>query len=453
MVLRPAITAWLLLALAGLASGCGLGSSAPQTADLPTPAPCHVAAYPAPDPKRPRYTLHLTVSPPAHAVTGTLRVAFTPDLATRTIDFRLWANSPLPRSHGGAITTGPVKVNGRPAPAKLTNPTTLVIPRPVAAGDTATVTMPFHITLPQRLKDRISQHGTSIRLGSFFPILPWVPGSGWALDPPTGIPAEASTSPTADFDVTIDAPKGLGVVATGVQVAPHRWKAGAVRDFAVATGDFSYVRRVVDAPRPVDLTVAISRGVPVDPQRAADEAQLALEHLSHLYGPYPWRTLTVAYGPDLAEEGIEYPNLIFQGPDRGHLLTAHEVAHQWFYSLVGNNQARDPWLDEGLASWAGAETSDDMPVFANVPIPAAVGGRLGEPMTFWDHRGKEYFAGVYGQGVQALQSLGSTARIECALRRYAARDAYRIATDSDLIAAFSTVFPQARQQLARYGVR
>ena len=174
---------------------------------------------------------------------------------------------------------------------------------------------------------------------------------------------------------------------------------------------------------------------------------------TRLYGPYPWRTLTVAYGPDLVEEGIEYPNLIFQGPDRGHLLTAHEVAHQWFYSLVGNNQARDPWLDEGLASWAGAEASDDMPVFANVPIPADVGGRLGQPMTFWDRHGKEYFAGVYGQGVQALQSLGSTGRIECALRRYTARNAYRIATDRDLIAAFSTVFPQAREQLARYGVR
>jgi hypothetical protein len=73
-------------------------------------------------------------------------------------------------------------------------------------------------------------------------------------------------------------------------------------------------------------------------------------------------------------------------------------------------------------------------------------------MTFWEGRSKEYFAGVYGQGVQALQSLGRPARIECALRRYAARNAYRIATDRDLIAAFSTVFPQAREQLARYGV-
>lgn len=453
MVLRRLTHASLLLALAGLAPGCGFGSSAPQTADLPVPSPCKAPAYPAPDPNRPRYTLHVAVDPAAHAVTGTLRVAFTPDMATHTIDFRLWANGPVPRSRGGNLTTGQVTVNGDPAKSKLTDPTTLVIPHAVAAGKTVTVAMPFHLTLPQHLKDRISQHGTAIRLGSFFPILPWVPGSGWALDPPTRVPAETSTSPTADFDATIQAPSGLGVVATGVQVSPHHWKAGAVRDFAVAVGDFSYVRRVVDAPRPVNLTIAVSKGVPVNPQRAADDAQLALEHLSRLYGPYPWRTLTVAYGPDLVEEGIEYPNLIFQGPDRSHLLTAHEVAHQWFYSLVGNNQARDPFLDEGLASWAGAQTSDDIPVFANVPIPSDVGGHLGAPMTFWSSRPNEYFAGVYSQGVDALLSLGSTSRIECALRRYAARNAYRIATKSDLIAAFSTVFPQARQQLARYGVR
>ena len=215
MVLRLTFAS-LLLALAGLGTGCGLGSSAPQTADLPTPAPCHAAAYAAPDPHRPRYTLHLKIDPPAHSVTGTVRVAFTPDIATRTIDLRLWANGPLPRSHGGGITTGDVKVNGRAAPSKLTNPTTLVIPRPVAAGDTATVTVPFQITLPQRLKDRISQNGTAIRLGSFFPLLPWEPGVGWALQPPTLANGETSSSPIADFDATIHAPPGLGVVAGGV---------------------------------------------------------------------------------------------------------------------------------------------------------------------------------------------------------------------------------------------
>jgi aminopeptidase N len=32
-------------------------------------------------------------------------------------------------------------------------------------------------------------------------------------------------------------------------------------------------------------------------------------------------------------------------------MVAHEVAHQWFYSAVGNDQARDPFADEALADY------------------------------------------------------------------------------------------------------
>ncbi|MGG7379094.1 M1 family aminopeptidase, partial [Escherichia coli] len=74
---------------------------------------------------------------------------------------------------------------------------------------------------------------------------------------------------------------------------------------------------------------------------------------SRRYGAYRWSTYTVAATPDLFREGIEYPTLVFLG--RGPFLdviTQHETAHQWFYSLVGNDQAHDPWLDEALATWS-----------------------------------------------------------------------------------------------------
>ena len=226
-----------------------------------------------------------------------------------------------------------------------------------------------------------------------------------------------------------------------------------MRDFAVATGDFTYVRRTVHAPGPVRLTVAVPSGVAVQGDQAADEAQAAIEHLSRLYGPYPWKTLTLAYGPDLNEEGIEYPTILFEGPDRLGLITAHEVAHQWFYSLVGNNQAHDPWLDEGFASFAGAETSGDLPYFAKVPLLPAAAGHMGAPMSYWDHHQGAYFAGVYAQPVQVLQSFRSPRKVECALRRYVARNAYGIATDADAVAAFSNEFSDARAVFARAGVR
>ena len=74
-------------------------------------------------------------------------------------------------------------------------------------------------------------------------------------------------------------------------------------------------------------------------------------------------------------------------------------------------------------------------------------------MSYWDHHQGAYFAGVYAQPVQVLQSFGSQPKVECALRRYVARNAYGIATDADAVAAFSTEFPDARAAFARAGVR
>ena len=77
---------------------------------------------------------------------------------------------------------------------------------------------------------------------------------------------------------------------------------------------------------------------------------------------------------------------------------------------------------------------------------------MGAPMSYWDHNQGAYFAGVYAQPVQVLQSFGSEPKVECALRRYVARNAYRIATDADAVAAFSTEFPDARAVFAHAGV-
>ena len=74
-------------------------------------------------------------------------------------------------------------------------------------------------------------------------------------------------------------------------------------------------------------------------------------------------------------------------------------------------------------------------------------------MTFWSRRFAAYYRGVYVQGVQALASLGDPGLVDCALRVYVARNAYRIARPADLLAALTAVFPDAPARLAAYGVR
>jgi aminopeptidase N len=87
----------------------------------------------------------------------------------------------------------------------------------------------------------------------------------------------------------------------------------------------------------------------------------AIEVFSEVYAPYPYKTLNIVetFYPD----GMEYDGLFFLSRNfytayDGTLLNnlimigIHEVAHQWWFGLVGNDQALEPWLDEALCTYS-----------------------------------------------------------------------------------------------------
>ena len=234
-----------------------------------------------------------------------------------------------------------------------------------------------------------------------------------------------------------------------------RWRAARVRDFAIAVGRFRVTTGVASAPDPVRVTVALERGTESKVRQLLADTRAALEAHARRFGPYPWTTFTTV-ASNMDRFSWEYPTLVFQSanaPDPGGGI-AHEVGHQWFYSLVGNNQARDPWLDEALATWAQARLSNDVGALVAQAIPEDVRNQLGQPMSVWDRFGIPVFIdGAYTQGVQALASLGDPDVVDCALRHYVRQNAYEIATPDDLLDALRTFFPDARPRLEAYGAR
>jgi hypothetical protein len=470
----------LPLALALIVGACSTGDSVPSadrgsaatTSTTPTtaapattstlaaattPACPTIPARAAPDPARPKYTLRAEVNPADGTVLGQLRVIFTPDLETDRLVFRLWPNGPRTAPAASKLETGQVTIGGRPATSTLDDPTTLTVRTgtPFRAGQAVDVSMPWELRVPGAANDRISRNGDAMRLGSFFPILPWEAGVGWATDPPAGGFAEASTAPTADFDLTVVVPDGYGVLASGTAdpARPGRYTATAMRDVALSVGRFETITAVAMAPQAVQVTVGIHRGT-VDndgPQAYMDKIVVALEDFAKRFGPYPWPTFSFAITPQLGG-GIEYPAHVMQGQNTLG-VTSHEVGHQWFYALVGNNQGRDPWLDEGLASWAEARIENRLAAFKARIIPPVAKNQVGEPMTFWADKPQVYSAGVYTQGAQALAALGDPSLVDCALRVYVALNAYRIARQPDLVKAAATVFPDAAATLTAYGVK
>lgn len=408
-----------------------------------------------PDPNRPRYKLTVDIRLSENAVVGSTAVRFIPDLAVDKLVFRLWPNGPRPSQGGGSITVGEVTVDGAVVAATVGPEDRSVLSVPLAqtvpAGRAINAQVPWRLQLPASSRDRISREGDAVRLGSFFPILPWEPGTGWQTEPPTGQFAEASTAPVADFDLTVTVPEGLGVLASGVADGPGHWTATAMRDVALSVGRFTLATGTAMAPGPVQVTVGVHQTVNESAERYLNKVLAVMADFGKRYGPYPWPTFTLAITPAVGG-GIEYPGHVMQGPGTIGATTSHELAHQWFYGLVGNDQGRDPWLDEGLASWGEARYEATLPEFLANATPSGATGRLGQPMTYWASQPAIYFQGVYVQGVKALAAFNDPDLVDCALRTYVAVFAHRIARPADLVAALSAVFPDARTVLAPFGV-
>jgi hypothetical protein len=406
--------------------------------------------------ERPHYRLDLSVRPGLRLVEGSLYISFAPERSTDRLVFRLWPNGPRLAQRGAQLTVGAVVSEGRPLYVRRPNPTTLVVfpGHTLQAGELIRVSMSWRLRVPRAPGERLTRGRNFLRLGSFFPLLAWDARRGWVVDPPSTGPAEAWTSPTADFDVRLTAPRGLSTIGSGQKIGRGHWRGQALRDFALALGRFRYAGAVAHAPRPVVIRVGVLAGTGgPSPASFAGRAVRALEAHARRFGSYPWRTFSLVVFPGLGRGGIEYPTVVFQGRDSLFRATCHELGHQWFYSLVGNDQARDPWLDETLATWAAGRSDGILPLFAHWPIPASVRGHLGAPMTFWDRHENGFFAGAYAQGVRALASLGEPARVDCALRLYVAQNAYRTAAPRDLLAALRRFFPGAERKLRAYGAR
>jgi hypothetical protein len=259
---------------------------------------------------------------------------------------------------------------------------------------------------------------------------------------------EAATSPVADYDIAITVPTGYDVLGSGVRGADDHWRATAVRDVGYSVGHFTLAEEDVEG---IHITVGVDANVAEDPARYMALITDSMPNYLARLSAYPWPTYTAAVLPGL-RGGIEFPTHVMHGAGSADRSIVHELAHQWFYSLVGNNQGRDPWLDEGLASYVEFVQVGSLARHAGDHIPSDAVGRAGNPMTYWEGHEPSYYEGVYVQGAEAVAALGSVDQIDCALRQYVAHNAFRIATPADLIAAIAIVFPDAADRLAPYGL-
>jgi hypothetical protein len=94
--------------------------------------------------------------------------------------------------------------------------------------------------------------------------------------------------------------------------------------------------------------------------RSTEYLKDAVQHFSQRWYPYPYPVATNVAG---FSSGMEYPGILFDGiDDKGAELfwiTAHEIGHTWFPMIVGSNERRNAWIDEGFNTFIDTFESNE----------------------------------------------------------------------------------------------
>ncbi|MDP9390072.1 MAG: peptidase M1 [Actinomycetota bacterium] len=467
--MRPWRPAFLAAAGLLLLSGCTSFAETVAERDVgPTPQVPAEQSCPAeraaPDPDRPVVALDFRLEDDLRTVTGTQTVVFTPDRPTGELVFRLVPNSPESTERGNRLVVDGVR--GRDVAsagyegAGAADPGGLYVVRldgELAAGESTEVELDFTISLGTGGFDRLGTDDGVSWWASGAPLLAWEPGVGWARDPFVDVSGETASSPVADVTLRVSAPERLTVLMTGDQAPASEpvdgrrtWTSTepVARDVSVAAGSFTTTERTTPGGVRVTAGVLPNPELPVD--RLADWTVQAIADLEQRFGPFPYRTLTVPLLPDYGG-GIEYPSSILMATPTRFVLV-HEVAHMWFYGMVGNSQFRDPWLDEAFATYA--EETLDLPPAGVVEERLIAEGDVGDSMLdFADEGTRFYFATVYSKGGAALHAARDAVGAEmfdAAVRCYVDANAWTIATPDDIGAALADL-PAAVAVLTRAG--
>ncbi|MFI1379542.1 M1 family metallopeptidase [Embleya sp. NPDC020886] len=425
-----------LLAAFG-ASSASTRAASPGTVRLERPLVAHPEAVRTP--ATPSYTVELTADARGRVWTGHERVGFSNASADPLpeVYLRLWDNA------HGTCAAPPITVSEVTGgvPVALTVDCTalrIVLPVPLGPGERGTIGFGLRIEVPDGI-DRFGHDDEHAMLGNALPVLAIADAAGPHLDPYTDH-GESFYALAADFDVTLEHPANLRVPATGTSVdspgSPGRVVTTAtarrVRDFAWAAGAFTQISGA--SATGVDVNVYADGGVTASNARAMlDVARSAVDTHARRYGAYPYSELDVVLDDDLWFSGMEYPGFVLDRVQSTALV--HELAHQWWYGIVGNDEYTDPWLDESFAEYATdlalGRTGEGCGRDVAWSAPTE---RLTNSMRYWDAHPSRYEAVVYDYGkcvLHELRRLIGDAPMDRLLRGYAADHWYGISTTAE----------------------
>ena len=311
----------------------------------------------------------------------------------------------------------------------------VTLDEPILPQSSHVFQMEFEAQVPVQIRrtGRNNKEGIDYSMAQWYPKLSEYDYEGWHANPYI---AREFHGVWGDYDVKIDIDAAYMVAATGYlqnadeigygysaknikhkpgQKLNWHFKAPNVHDFVWAA-DRNYVHDVVKVDNDLDLHFFYQNDTINYWKEMQPYAVRCFKIMNERFGRYPYKQYSVIQGGD---GGMEYPmaTLIMgrQGL-RGLVgVTVHEAIHSWFQMLLGTNESKYPWMDEGFTTYAQNEVISELFPSHTDPHAATylayrrlVESGLEEPLTTHAdhyHTNRAYSTASYAKGGIFLHQL------------------------------------------------
>lgn len=267
----------------------------------------------------------------------------------------------------GGFTLENIMLNGNTLTYDLSGQRlTVPLPQALAPNAQVTLSMRFRIALPAKIKEHPYGYDVDqVNLTDWYPfVVPY--SNGWILHEP-GALGEHLVYDAADFEVNIKTTTTGVVIAAGglADAEPNgewtRYRLAGARTFAFSASDQLLMYDAMAGA--AQIRSYYFPGYETQGAAVLNAAVRAIGIYEAKFGAYPYGSLSIVQA-DL-NDGQEYDGLVFlatkfyneyDGSARSNLVAigVHEIAHQWWFGLVGSDQAMEPWLDEALGVYSEA---------------------------------------------------------------------------------------------------
>lgn len=335
--------------------------------------------------------------------------------------------------------------------------------QPLQNLEKATINILYRLKFPA-VEGIFGGTNRQLNIADWYPLIPpYDPETGWiaynrVTDQNNIIVGEYLVQEIADFNVSlklINQPEFIEVAASAPATKLddiYYYELPLARAFAFSVSDSYFEHEIVYNGTRIH-TYLFMNHQDYGPE-LCEIARKSLELFEELFYPYPREMISIVAGDFLHNMEMDGMFMLshkvidnYRSGEKNNMtiLTPHELSHQWFYSLVGNDTVKEPWLDEAFATYMEI-------LYYERYHPETVDWWWRNRVYEYDHSGyvnsdihieggyEKYRAAVYLNGARFLADLRNTVGDEAffaALKDYVYENTWQIANREDFFKAIA----------------